>query len=63
MDKTLRQLFEFQKFEGNQDLQSVIDSVHSRYQTRELTMDEMDMVFAAGTPELPLNSQKPEKKS
>ena len=53
MEKKLKQLFDFQKFAGNPELQSVIDSVHSRYQTRELNMDEMDMVFAAGMPHLP----------
>ena len=50
MEKKLRQLFEFQKFQGNDDLQRVIDDVHSRYAVRELTMGEMDKVFAAGDP-------------
>lgn len=54
MENKLRKLFDFQKFEGNSDLQQVIDSVHARYQKRELSMDEMDMVFAAGQPELPV---------
>ena len=31
MENRLKKLFDFQKFEGNSDLQSVIDSVHSRY--------------------------------
>ena len=53
MEKKLKQLFDFQKFAANPELQSVIDSVHSRYETRELSMDEMDMVFAAGVPQLP----------
>ena len=53
MEKKLKQLFDFQKFAGNADLQSVIDSVHSRYETKELNMDEMDMIFAAGVPQLP----------
>ena len=53
MEKKLKQLFDFQKFAGNAELQSVIDSVHSRYETRELNMDEMDMIFAAGVPQLP----------
>ena len=51
MEKTLRQLFDFQKFEGNAELQSVIDSVHARYASRELSLDEMDLVSAAGVPE------------
>ena len=41
-------------FAGNTALQGVIDSVHARYQKRELSMDEMDMVFAAGQAELPV---------
>ena len=62
MEKSLRQLFDFQKFAGNPDLQDVIDSVHSRYQTRELSMDEMDMVFAAGVPQMPKKKNDPEIK-
>ncbi len=34
MEKKLKQLFDFQKFAANPELQSVIDSVHSRYETR-----------------------------
>ena len=52
MEKTLRSLFDFQKFEGNPALQQVIDSVHARYAVRELSMDDMDRVAAAGTPDL-----------
>ena len=53
MEKKLRQLFDFQKFAAEPNLQSVIDDVHSRYAARELNMDEMDMIFAAGVPQLP----------
>ena len=53
MERTLKALFDLQKFEENRDLQSVIDSVHAKYASRELSMDDMDMVFAAGTPDLP----------
>jgi len=49
MERTLKTLFDFQKFEGNSALQSVIDSVHSRYAVQELSMDEMEWVNAAGT--------------
>ena len=55
MSKTLEQLFDFQKFEGNRDLQKVIDSVHARYAKKELSLDDMEWVSAAGTPD-------PEKK-
>ena len=52
MERKLKSLFDFQKFEGNPALQSVIDSVHSRYSSsaRELDLDEMEWVNAAGTP-------------
>jgi hypothetical protein len=49
MERKLKALFDFQKFEGNSALQSVIDSVHSRYTARELNLDEMEWVNAAGT--------------
>ena len=51
MERTLKSVFDFQKFEGNSDLQKVIDSTHSRYAVRELNMDEMEWVSAAGIPE------------
>ena len=54
MEKKLKALFDFQKFEGNADLQQVIDSVHARYagrrSMRELNMEEMEWVSAAGQP-------------
>ena len=51
MEKTIRSLFDFQKYEGNPALQQVIDSVHARYAVRELSPDEMEWVSAAGTPD------------
>ena len=58
MEKKLRALFDFQKFDGNSDLQQVINSVHARYavanagsSSRELNLDEMEWVAAAGKPE------------
>lgn len=57
MERKLKALFDFQKFEGNSALQSVIDSVHSRYTARELNLDEMEWVNAAGTV-----TARPEKK-
>ena len=48
MEKTLRRLFDYQKFEGNTALQQVIDSVHARYAMQELNLDEMSFVAAAG---------------
>ena len=57
MEGKLKTLFDYQKFEGNSALQSVIDSVHSRYAVKELSLDEMEWVAAAGIPET-----KPEDK-
>ena len=48
MENKLKKLFDFQKFEGNASLQSVIDDVHARYAMKELNMDDMEWVNAAG---------------
>ena len=53
MENKLKQLFGFQRFEENRDLQQVIDSVHAKYATRELALDDLEMVNAAGVTELP----------
>ena len=50
MENTLKALFDYQKFDENASLRKVIDSVHARYASRELSMDEMEWVSAAGTP-------------
>lgn len=52
MEGKLKALFDYQKFEGNPALQSVIDSVHSRYAVKELSLDEMEWVAAAGVPDI-----------
>ena len=49
MEKKLRQLFDYQKYAGNTALQGIIDSVHARYTVRELNLEEMTWVSAAGT--------------
>lgn len=61
MNGTLKQIFDYQRFEGNRELQSVIDAVHSRYPAKELELDEMETVFAAGVPTLPEKLKKQEK--
>ena len=58
MSNVLKQLFDYQRFEGNQDLQKVIDSVHAKYAVRKLSMDDLEYVAAAGTPV----NQDPQKK-
>lgn len=52
MEKKLGQLFDYQHFEDNDQLRSVINSVSARYSVRELDMDELEWVSAAGTPDL-----------
>ena len=51
METVLTGLFDFQKFEGNRALQQVINNVHTRYAVRELDLDEMMFVAAAGMPD------------
>ena len=53
METKLKKLFDYQKFDGNARLQQVIDAVHAKYATRELSMNDLEMVNAAGVPELP----------
>ena len=62
MEKRLKNLLDFQKFEENPSLQQVIDSVHSRYNVRELSLDEMGWVAAAGMPDK-YADKKPGQKS
>lgn len=50
MEKKLRQLFDYQKFGQNLTLQMIIDTVHSFYDSKELSMEDMTIVSAAGTP-------------
>ena len=61
MEKILRNLFDFQRYEKNADLQSVIDSVHARYSAKLLSDDEAELVAAAGTPEAALKQKDPWK--
>ncbi len=53
MERKLRPLFDYQKFADNRELQQVIDSVHAKYAVRELNLSDMEMVSAAGMPDLP----------
>jgi hypothetical protein len=52
MEKTLRRMFDYQRFEGNMALNQVINGVHARY-VRELSLDELETVAAAGEPAKP----------
>ena len=51
LETILKRLFDFQTFSQHPELQEVIDTVHRRYETRELSLDEMEMLNAAGTPD------------
>ena len=59
MEKKLFRLFDYQKFEGNPELQQIIDETHARCSRRSLSLEEMKWVNAAGEPQ-PL--VKPEEK-
>ena len=48
MENLLNSLFDFQRFDGNSALQSVINSVHTRNAVQELGPDEMEWIAAAG---------------
>jgi len=52
MEAILSRLFDFQAFENNHSLQGVIDSVHARFAARELDLEDMEYVAAAG-PDMP----------
>ena len=59
LDKLLKSLFDYQKFDQNPELQKIIDSVHARYSMKELDLDELEYVSAAGSRELPLKREIP----
>ena len=61
MERKLKALFDLQKFDGNRYLQQVIDSVHAKYAVRELSLDDMEYVAAAGVPELQNKRKNGEK--
>ena len=50
MENRLWQLFDYQKFAQNPALQGVIGAVHSRYAAKELSLDDVQTVNAAGAP-------------
>ncbi len=58
MESLLKGLFDYQRFEENASLRAVIDSVHSRYTVRELNMEDLDMISAAGQPTLRPSEKK-----
>ena len=59
MEEKISLLFDFQSYEENEDLQSVIDAVHARYASRQLSDDEAELVAAAGRPEAAFKHKNP----
>lgn len=47
MERKIRLLFDFQKFEGNKKLDTLINATHERVENR-LSDNELSMVSAAG---------------
>ncbi|MBO4914411.1 MAG: hypothetical protein J5449_04315 [Oscillospiraceae bacterium] len=58
-EQRLRQIFDYQRFERNARLQTVIDAAHDYAASRELDDDELGLVSAAGVtePEAPDNGE------
>ena len=48
MENKLKTLFEYQKFAGNDHLQSLIQDTLSRYECTALSDDDLELVNAAG---------------
>ena len=48
MEKLLRTLFEYQKFEQNPEFQKVIDDTVKHYEGMEICDDDLERVNAAG---------------
>ena len=45
----LTRLFDYQQFERNSSLNRVISTVHERYSAKELSLDDLDLIAAAGS--------------
>jgi len=48
MENIIKSLFEYQRFDNNPELQSIIDDTLQRYEGVELCDDDMTYVNAAG---------------
>ena len=59
MEMALISLFDYQKFEGNSDLQRIIDGVHARHSRVLLDADDVEFVAAARQTYLPDQPQLP----
>lgn len=54
MEKKLKKLFDYQRFEKNERLEKIIEETESRY-AQELSDDDLSLVNAAGEPEIGTN--------
>ena len=48
MDKMIKGLFDYQRFEENDKLARIIKMTEDKYSGKELALDELEMVNAAG---------------
>ena len=63
-ENMLFQAFDLQRFAENERLRSVIDRSHARMKGRELSDDDLDLVAAAGIPDMMgMMNDDPEQKS
>ncbi len=53
MEKKLRQMMDYQRFENNPALSKIISDAESRFAAMELSDDDLDFVNAAGGPRRP----------
>ena len=60
MEKKLKKLFDYQRFEKNEKLEKLIRETESRY-AKELSNDDLTLVNAAGGPEIGSNMPKETK--
>lgn len=56
MENLLKKLFDFQRFEGNKRMETLISETEKRYGGKGLSDDELDFVNAAGEM-LPVNEK------
>ena len=61
MESRLFRLFDYQRFEENEELRRVIDSTHARCRTKALSLDDLEWVNAAGRPETPLKDKEKDR--
>lgn len=61
MEKALKLLFDFQRFEKNKELESTINKTMDNY-SEALSDDQLEQVAAAGSPEQLKVEDEPHKK-